>query len=143
MIKQTSQIRVRYADTDQMKFVYYGKYFEYFEQGRSDLLRTIGLPYTQIEEMGFFLPVVEACAKYRKPARYEDLLSVETMIMEMPVARIRIEYKVWRKEEEEPIVEGYTVHSFINAETGKPTRAPQVFLQSLEENIKSNKEAHA
>ena len=143
MIKQTSKIRVRYADTDQMRFAYYGKYFEYFEQGRSDLLRAIGLPYTQIEQMGFFLPVIEACAKYRKPARYEDLLTVETIITEMPVARVRIEYKVWREGEEEPIADGYTMHSFISAETGKPTRAPQVFLQTLEENIKANKEAHA
>ena len=143
MIKQSTQIRVRYADTDQMKFVYYGKYFEYFEQGRSDLLRAIGLPYPEIERMGIFLPVIEASAKYRKPARYDDLLSVETVITEMPVARIRIEYKVWRKGDEEPLAEGFTVHSFMNAETGKPTRAPQVFLQTLEENIKSTREAHA
>ena len=61
---------------------------------------------------------------------------------EMPVARVRIEYKVWREGDLEPIVEGYTVHSFVNAETGKPTRAPQVFLETLDEEIKSNKEAH-
>ncbi len=143
MIKQTTQIRVRYADTDQMKFVYYGKYFEYFEQGRSDMLRTIGLPYPEIEKLGIFLPVIEASAKYRKPARYDDLLTVETTLNEMPVARVRIEYKVWREGDNEPLVEGYTVHSFVNAETGKPTRAPQVFLESLDEEIKSNKEAHA
>ncbi|MCI0708024.1 MAG: acyl-CoA thioesterase [Ignavibacteriae bacterium] len=143
MIKQTTQIRVRYADTDQMKFVYYGKYFEYFEQGRSDLLRTIGLPYPEVERMGIFLPVIEASAKYRKPARYDDLLLVETIMMELPVARVRIEYKVWREAEEEPIVQGYTVHSFMNAETGKPTRAPQVFLHAIEENMKANKEDNA
>jgi acyl-CoA thioester hydrolase len=143
MIKQATQIRVRYADTDQMKFVYYGKYFEYFEQGRSDMLRTIGLPYPEIEKLGIYLPVIEAFAKYRKPAKYDDLLTVETTLNEMPVARIRIEYKVWREGEDEPLVEGYTVHSFVNAETGKPTRAPQVFLETLDEEIKSNKEAHA
>ena len=60
MIKHTSSIRIRYADTDQMKYAYYGKFFEYFEQGRSDLLRSIGLPYTRVEEMGLFLPVIEA-----------------------------------------------------------------------------------
>ncbi|HXG37184.1 MAG TPA: thioesterase family protein, partial [Bacteroidota bacterium] len=91
MIKQTTQIRVRYADTDQMKFVYYAKYFEYFEQGRSDLLRAIGLPYPEIEKLGIFLPVIEAFARYRKPAKYDDLLTVETIINEMPVARVRIE----------------------------------------------------
>lgn len=136
MIKQTTQIRVRYADTDQMKFVYYGKYFEYFEQGRSDLLRAIGLPYPEIEKLGIFLPVIEAFAKYRKPAKYDDLLTVETWVSDMPVARVRIEYKILREGEEEPLVEGYTIHSFMNAVTGKPTRAPQIFLQTLEEEFK-------
>src|SRR3970040_1150671 len=143
MIRHLTQIRVRYADTDQMKFVYYGKYFEYFEQGRSDLLRAIGLPYPEIERLGIYLPVIEAFAKYRRPARYDDLISVDTIVTEMPVARVRIEYKVWREGEEEPLVEGYTVHSFMNAETGKPTRAPQIFLQALEEELKSIKEAQA
>ena len=69
MVRHFSQIRVRYADTDQMKFVYYGKYFEYFEQGRSDLLRAIGLPYAEIEKQGIFLPVVEAFAKFQQSAR--------------------------------------------------------------------------
>ncbi|HEY4612770.1 MAG TPA: thioesterase family protein [Bacteroidota bacterium] len=143
MIKQTTQIRVRYADTDQMKFVYYGKYFEYFEQGRSDLLRAIGLPYPEIERLGIYLPVIEAFAKYRKPARYDDLLAIDTIVTEMPVARVRIEYKVWREGDEDPLAEGYTVHSFMNAETGKPTRAPQIFLEALEEELKSAKEAQA
>jgi acyl-CoA thioester hydrolase len=138
MIKQTTQIRVRYADTDQMKQVYYSKYFEYFEQGRSDLLRTIGLPYGEFEKHGTFLPVIEAYAKYRRPALYDDLLTVETVVNEMPVARVRIEYKIWREGEEEPIVEGFTVHSFVNAETGKPTRAPQMFLQVLGEEFKQS-----
>lgn len=152
MIKQTTQIRVRYADTDQMKFVYYAKYFEYFEQGRSDLLRAIGLPYPEIEKLGIFLPVIEAFARYRKPAKYDDLLTIETIVTEMPVARLRIEYKVWRVpaqpsqasgEDEEPIAEGYTIHSFVNAETGKPTRAPQTFIYALEEEFKASKKTDA
>ena len=143
MIKHTTQIRVRYADTDQMKFVYYAKYFEYFEQGRSDLLRAIGLPYPEIEKLGIYLPVVEALARYRKPAKYDDLLTVETIIAEIPVARVRIEYKILREGDDEPIAEGYTIHSFINAETGKPTRAPQVFIHTLEEEFKASKDTNA
>jgi acyl-CoA thioester hydrolase len=137
MIKHTTDIRVRYADTDQMKFVYYAKYFEYFEQGRSDLLRDIGLPYPQIEAMGLFLPVIEAHAKYRKAARYDDLLHVVTYIREMPVARIRLEYEVLRDGEAEPIVEGYTIHTFVNAATGKPTRAPAQFIEAIEKEMRS------
>lgn len=143
MVKHVSQIRVRYADTDQMKFVYYGKYFEYFEQGRSDLLRGIGLPYPEIEKQGIFLPVIEAFAKFRQSARYDDLINIETIVAEMPVARVRIEYKVRREGEEEVLVEGYTVHSFVNAQTGRPTRAPSMFLHALEEAFQQSKEPYA
>lgn len=137
MIKHITDIRVRYADTDQMKFVYYAKYFEYFEQGRSDLLRDIGLPYPQIEAMGLFLPVIEAHAKYKRAARYDDLLHVVTYFREIPVARIRLEYEVFRDGEDEAIVEGYTVHTFINAATGKPTRAPAQFVEAIEKEMRS------
>lgn len=131
MIKHRTGIRVRYADTDQMKMVYYGKYFEYFEQARSELLRSIGLPYSDVEKSGIFLPVIEAYARYRRSARYDDLITVESTVDEMPVTRIRITYKIFGEGEEEALVEGYTVHSFVNVETGRPTRAPEQFLQVL------------
>jgi acyl-CoA thioester hydrolase len=131
MYSTVSKIRVRYADTDQMKMAYYGNYFAYFEQGRSDLLREIGLPYPEIERMGFYLPVAEAHAKYLRPARYDDLLRVTTVCKELPQARIRIEYEVRVNDLPDLIAEGYTVHSFVNATTGKPTRAPQRFLDAL------------
>jgi acyl-CoA thioester hydrolase len=143
MIKHSTSIRVRYADTDQMRSVYYGKYFEYFEQARSDLLRSLGLPYTEIENQGIFLPVIEAHAQYKKSARYDDLLIVETIVKELPVARVRIEYKVVVEGGTEPIVEGYTVHGFVNAATGRPTRAPAMFLQTLEEAMKQSGGSHA
>lgn len=143
MIKNSTRIRVRYADTDAMKFVYYGKYFEYFEEGRSDLLRSIGLPYTEIEKHGILIAVVEAYAKYRKSARYDDLLTVETMLTEMPVARIRLQYRILLEGESEPIVEGYTVHSFLNEVTGRPTRAPAMFVQTLQEAMNKTRESHA
>ncbi|MEK6755045.1 MAG: thioesterase family protein, partial [Bacteroidota bacterium] len=92
MIKHSTSIRVRYADTDQMRLVYYGKYFEYFEEARSDLLRSLGLPYAEIENQGIFLPVIEAYAKYKKSACYDELLTVETTVKELPVVRVRIDY---------------------------------------------------
>jgi len=135
MVKHVSSIRVRYADTDQMKFVYYGKFFEYFEQGRSDLLRTIGLPYTRVEEMGLFIPVVEAHASYKKPARYDDLLQVITILKDPPVARVRLDYEVYREGEKDLLADGYSKHSYLNAETGKPTRAPAQFVEAVEKAI--------
>jgi acyl-CoA thioester hydrolase len=139
MISIETKIRVRYADTDQMKMVYYAKYFEYFESGRSDLLREIGLPYPEIERMGYFLPVIEAHAKYYKAARYDDLIAVKTMLREKPRARIRLEYEIHNAETSELLAEGHTVHSFINAETQKPTRAPEKFLESIEEAFREEK----
>ena len=135
----TTDVRVRYADTDQMRFAYYGKFFEYFEQGRSDLLRDVGMPYAEIEAMGIYLPVIEAGAKYKRSARYDDLLHIETFLNEIPIARVRIEYRVVRDGDKEPLAEGFTVHSFINAHTGKPTRAPMKFVEVLEEAFKRNK----
>lgn len=135
-----TKIRVRYADTDQMKMVYYGKFFEYFEQGRSDLLRQIGLPYPEIEGMGYYLPVIEAHARYLRSARYDDLLTVRTILSDVPQARVRIEYEIFNDHEKEPLASGYTVHTFVNASTGKPARAPGRFLESLGRAIRGAKE---
>jgi acyl-CoA thioester hydrolase len=136
MISQVTDIRVRYADTDQMRIVYYGKFFEYFEQGRSDLLRSIGLPYSQIEKMGYFLPVIEAHADYKRSAQYDDLLKVVTYLREMPVARIRLEYEVTKDGDSGLLAQGHTVHSFVNAASGKPTRAPARFLEAIEQAVR-------
>jgi len=110
---------------------YYGRYFEYFEQSRSDLLRKMGLPYPEIERLGFYLPVIEAHANYMKPARYDDALQVTAIVKELPMARIRIEYEVRGEADRELLATGHTVHSFVNASTGKPTRAPEQFLQKF------------
>ena len=132
-LRHRTSIRVRYAETDQMRFVYYGRYFEYFEQARTDLLRAAGLPYTDLEKQGILLPVVEAFAKYKKSVAYDDQIIVESIVREVPVARIRIEYLVYREGEADPLVEGFTVHSFLSAATGRPTRAPVQLVQLLQE----------
>lgn len=142
MNQHTSEIRVRYADTDQMKNVYYGKYFEYFEQGRSEFLRALGMPYRTLESEGYLLPVIEAFAKYKQPARYDDLLKVETRLGELPGARIRLEYTIRRDGETALLVEGYTVHTFINASTRKPIRAPESFLRLMNNVFHESKDSH-
>ncbi len=136
MVVSETQVRVRYADTDQMKFAYYGRFFEYFEQGRSDLLRMVGMPYPEIERMGLYLPVIEAHARYARSARYDDLLIVKSILRDPPQVRIRIEYEVRVEGDPTILADGYTVHSFVNAATGKPTRAPEEFLKILSESLK-------
>jgi acyl-CoA thioester hydrolase len=131
MVFSETKIRVRYADTDQMKIVYYAKFLEYFEQGRSDLLRQIGMPYPEIEKMGYMLPVVEAHAEYINSARYDEELTVRTIIEEIPQVRVRIQYLVYRDKPEHVLVKGYTIHSFVNAAKMAPARAPAAFTEML------------
>ncbi len=131
-IRSVTRVRVRYADTDQMGFVYHGKFLEYFEQARADLLRNHGLPYIEVEKQGVYLPVLEAAARYRRPGYYDDLLDVEARMTEIPSTRIRIEYRVFRDGDSRPIVEGHTVHAIINAESSRPIRIPENMLRIIE-----------
>lgn len=118
----TIQYRVPYADTDQMGIVYYADYFVYFERLRNELLRSTGVPYRVWEERGVRLPVVEAHADYRAPARYDDLLEVRGWVSETGKVRLRIDYEIARGST--ILVRGYTIHACVNRE-GKPTRIPE------------------
>jgi len=132
MIKHKTKIRVRYADTDQMRVVHHARFLEYFELGRSDLIRMLGMSYGDLETKGYLLPVVEVFAKYHRPALYDEMIIVESLIKEIPKASLRIEYNVMREGEPDILAEGYTVHGFLNASTNKPTRAPAFFIEMIE-----------
>ena len=131
MLKHTTTIRVRYAETDKMQFVYNGKYLEYFEVGRTELLRDAGLAYSTIEKEGFQLPLIETGIKFKQPAVYDDLLDIEARVEELYSAKVHIKYRVTRNGTGELIAEGFTTHMFINSETKKPTRPPKVYIDSL------------
>ena len=131
MLLHKTEIRVRYADTDQMHIVYNGKYFEYFEVGRTEMLRENGLPYSLIESNGYLLPVLETGARYLSPALYDDLLIVESSVNEKPEFRIHINYRIFRKSDNLAIAEGFTEHVFINKETRKPIRPPDFFIYAM------------
>lgn len=131
MISYTTEIRVRYADTDKMQFVYNGKYLEYFEVGRTELLRSLGLPYCQVEKEGYQLPLLEAGIKFLKPAQYDDVLIVKATVKELYSPRVHIEYEITRKGFEEIIAEGFTTHIFMKAETKKAVRPPKLYTDIL------------
>ncbi len=133
MLKDSTEIRVRYSDTDQMKFVYNGKYLEYFEVGRTEMLRNNGLPYGIIEQKGFQLPVIEAFVKYINPAAYDDLLIVESELREFPSLKIHIDYRIIKKINEMIVAEGFTKHVFIKIDTKKIIRPPEFFLDKMKE----------
>ena len=131
MLTYKTEIRIRYADTDQMQFVYNGKYLEYFEVGRTELLRSTGLSYKVVEKEGYQLPLVEAYLNYVSAAYYDDILVVEAFLKEIPKLKMRIDYKIFRKENNQLVTEGYTEHVFINKETKKPVRPPKFFVDAV------------
>ncbi|HZK75495.1 MAG TPA: thioesterase family protein [Candidatus Kapabacteria bacterium] len=132
LIEHVTHIRVRYADTDQMGMVYYGKYFEYFEVARTEMLRACGLPYAEIEAAGFWLPVSEASAKYHRAAKYDDLLRVTARMPRIVSARLEISYETRLDATDELIAEGATTLVFVSSATGKPTRPPQIYREAIE-----------
>src|SRR5438874_1289900 len=131
MLSHTTSIRVRYADTDQMGVVYYAKYLEYFEVARTELLRSIGLPYREVEEKGFALPVSSASIKYYKGAVYDDELLVTAKLSPKHSPKVEIHYEVLRASDNEMIANGETTLVFVDKKTGKPARAPQFYLEAI------------
>jgi len=131
MLKNTTSIRVRYADTDKMQFVYNGKYLEYFEVGRTELLRSCGLAYSEVEKHGYQLPLIEAGVKYFSPGRYDDVLNIEASVKELYTPKVHIEYRITREGTEELIAEGFTTHIFINEETKRAVKPPKIYIDAL------------
>jgi acyl-CoA thioester hydrolase len=131
MLKHYTELRVRYADTDQMKFAYNGKYFEYFEVGRTEMMREVGLPYEIIEKSGFFMPVIETKIHYFTPAFYDELLVIETRVEELPAVKVHIDHIIKAKDRNVVICEGYVELAFLDGKTNRPTRAPKLFLDAV------------
>lgn len=123
-------VRVRYGETDQMGYVYYGNYAMYYEVGRVESLRQLGLTYKELEDMGVMMPVLENKSKYHQAALYDDHLKIVTAIREKPSVRIRFDYAIYN-EDGKLIHEGETLLAFVDKKTGRPCRHPQVFQDVL------------
>ena len=129
-VEHEIRLRVRYADTDTMRVVYYANYFVWFESGRVELLRSRGIVYRDIEEMGIFIPVVEAKATYKAPARFDDELLVRTRLKEMGNTSVTFENEVLKLPGMELLCRGHTVHVVVGRD-GKPTPIPESFRSKL------------
>jgi acyl-CoA thioester hydrolase len=125
-----TQIRVRYGETDQMGYCYYGNYAQYFEVGRVEALRTVGLSYKELEEQGIMLPVSEFNVKYLSPAFYDDLLTIKTTITKIKGARIVFEYEI-QNEKNQKVAFASTILVFVSKETMRPISPPENFLQII------------
>ncbi len=125
------KLRVRYAETDQMGYVYYGNYAQYFEVARVEALRSLGRSYKELEKEGVMLPVRDYQVVFHKPAYYDEELTIETCIPTMPAVRFPFEYKVYNTENE-LLTEARTTLVFIARDTGKPCAAPAQIVQALD-----------
>ena len=135
MIHTTHTIRVRYAETDPMKHVYYGNYATYFEVARVELFRTLGMPYDDIEKQGIWLPVSEFSIKYLKPALYDQNLEIHTFIKKVPGVRIDFEYEIYN-DSKEKITEAKTTLFFLDSKLNKVIKCPDFLMNLLLENWK-------
>ena len=130
MISFDHRVKIFYKDVDQMGIVYYSRYFEYFEEARTELLASIGLGVTDVEKKGIMLPVISSHCDYLKGARFEQTIIIRTSISTEPRSKLQIDYSVFIEEEKEPIATGYTEHAFVN-DKGVAVRAPKMILEHL------------
>jgi len=125
------EIRVRYGETDQMGVVYHGNYAQYFEIGRVEWLRKFGISYKEMEESGIMLPVISLSIKFKKSARYDDIIKVKTQLVKIPSATIEFDYEILN-EKNEILATGNTSLVFIDINRNRPTRCPQYILDKLQ-----------
>lgn len=132
MFQYQIQIRVRYSETDQMGYVYYGNYGAYFEVARTEAFRTLGINYKEMELSGIMMPVLEMKTRYLRPARYDDLLTIRVMLPTKPTGtRITFEYEV-ENEGRELLTRGETTLVFVDMKTGRPIALPETVTSKLD-----------
>ncbi len=129
-IYDVTGIRVRYADTDQMGYVYYGNYARYYEIGRVEALRALGFHYKEMEDSGIMMPVYDLHCKFHQPARYDDLLTIRVKILRPPTVRVCFEYEI-RNQEQLLLNTGSTTLVFQNIKTGKLCPCPEDLSDKL------------
>jgi acyl-CoA thioester hydrolase len=130
MYRHETQIRVRYADIDQMGYVYYGNYAAYYEIARVESFRALGMSYKAMEEGGVMMPVLENWSKYIAPARYDEMLTIHTMIKQLPGVRIKFYYEIYN-ETDKLIHLGETTLVFVSMDSGRPCNPPDEMVRAL------------
>lgn len=129
-VTNVTSYRVIYGDTDQMGVVYYANYLRWFERGRSEFLRQIGLPYTMIEGLGVHFPVVEVTCRYAQSARYDDEIDIHTELVELGRASFAFNYRVGRAADQITLATGTTKHASVDG-SGKIVRLPKILLDAI------------
>jgi acyl-CoA thioester hydrolase len=128
-------MRSRYSETDQMGYVYYGRYLEYFEVARTEMIRSVGYPYSRLEKEGVMLPVVETHIKYKAPLFYDDEIIIRVHLFEKPVVKLETWYEMYTARSQKVHATGQVILCFMKEASRKPCRAPKLFLERLSEAI--------
>jgi len=136
MLRYRTTYRVIYGDTDNMGQAYYGNYFRWFEIGRSEMFRSLGLSYKAVEEHGIFLPVSETYCKYSTPAKYDDVLVIETSLDTKIKAGIKFDYTIYKEDGKTLLAQGYTKHPCVNRD-GKVVRPPDFIREIIKKTVQS------
>lgn len=123
-------LQVQYYETDQMSVVHHSNYIRYYETARTDFIKSLGVSYRQLEESGTIMPMVTVNCRYIQPAKYDETLTIKTILKELPTSRITFYYEVYNQAGK-LINEGQTVLAFINQETQRPSRAPEILMSKL------------
>ena len=118
------EYRVRYGDTDKMGISYYANYMVWFEAARTEYFRALGMPYTECEAKGYFLPVLESNIRYHSPSTYDDLILIRTSVSEIKKTSVKFEYETFLKGTKKKLATGYTIHVFVNRAM-RPTKVPE------------------
>jgi acyl-CoA thioester hydrolase len=134
MLTNRTTSRVIYGDTDRMGYAYYANYLRWFEIGRSELFRQLGMTYREIEERGIFLPVSESFCKYLSPIRYDDVLVIETTMDTRIKGGAKFDYRLFNEDGVSPVAEGYTKHPFVTP-AGKVVRPPRFLREFLQKKL--------
>jgi len=128
----THVLRSRYGETDQMGYVYYGRYPEFFEVARTEMLRSMNLSYRKMEEDGVMLPVVSMEIDYKQPVFYDEEMQIKVMLFDKPLVRLQTYYAIYTERQQKPHVKGRVALCFIDSVTRKPVKAPAPFLKKFE-----------
>ncbi len=135
MIKSETTLRVRYGETDQMGFVYYGVYAQYYEVGRVETMRSLGFSYRDMEEAGVMMPVINLTVNYKKPARYDDEVRIVTTVKQLPSVRITFEYECYNQHNE-LLNTGSVMLVFMDKVTSRPMQPPTWFMDGFKKLFK-------
>jgi acyl-CoA thioester hydrolase len=137
VLKYNHRLRSRYGETDQMGYVYYGRYLEFFEVARTEMIRSLGFSYKKLEEEGVMLPAIYSQIEYKSPIFYDEEMNIEVSLFEKPLVRLKTFYRIFTERNDAPHVLGQVNLCFTDSKTRRPCKAPEHFLMHLEE--KSNR----